>query len=69
MLCVLIVYIIAETYGCEDCSRIVKFLSHDIAQEMLTTFNDDPDLLGEVITGDKSWVYGNDIKTKAQSFQ
>ena len=26
----------------------------DIAQEMLTTFNDDPDLLKNVITGDES---------------
>ena len=41
----------------------------DIAQEMLTTFNDDPDLLKRVITGDESWVYGYDIKTKAQSSQ
>ena len=30
----------------------------DIAQEMLTTFNDDPDLLKRVITGDESWAYG-----------
>ena len=30
----------------------------DIAQEMLTTFNDDPDLLKKIITGDVSWVYG-----------
>ena len=37
----------------------------DLAQEMLATFNDDPDLLKKVITGDKSWVYGYDIKTKA----
>ena len=27
----------------------------DIAQEMLTTFNDDPDLFKKVITGNKSW--------------
>ena len=26
----------------------------DIAQEMLTTFNDDPDLLKKVITGDET---------------
>ena len=37
----------------------------DIAQEMLTTFNDDPDLLKKAITGDESWVYGYDIETKA----
>ena len=27
----------------------------DIAQEMLTTFNDDPDLLKNVITGNESF--------------
>ena len=36
---------------------------------MLTTFNDDPDLLKNIITGDESWVYGCDIETKAQSSQ
>ena len=40
----------------------------DIAQEMLTTFNNDPDLLKRVITTDESWVYGYDIETKAQLF-
>ena len=40
-----------------------------IAQEMLTKFNDNPDLLKEVISGDESWTYGYDIKTKAQSSQ
>ena len=34
---------------------------------MLTTFNDVPDLLKKVITGDKLWVYSYDIETKAQS--
>ena len=32
-------------------------------------FNDDPDLLKKVITGDESWVYGYDTETKAQSSQ
>ena len=41
----------------------------DIAQEMLTTFNDDPDLLKKVIADDESWVYGYDIETKAQLSQ
>ena len=41
----------------------------DMAQEMLTTFNDDPDVLKKFITGDESWVYGCDIETKAQSSQ
>ena len=27
----------------------------DIAQDMLLTFNDDPDLLKKVITADESW--------------
>ena len=38
----------------------------DIAQEMLTTFNDNPDLLKKVVAGDEQWVYGYDIETKAQ---
>ena len=38
----------------------------DIAQEILMTFNDDPDLLKKVVTGNESWVYGYDIETKAQ---
>ena len=41
----------------------------DIAQEMLTTFSDDTDLLKKVIIGHESWVYGYDIETKAQSCQ
>ena len=41
----------------------------DIAQEMLMTFNDDPDLLKNVKTGDESWMYASDIETKAQSSQ
>ena len=41
----------------------------DIAQEMLITFNDDPNLLKKAVTRDDSWVYGNNIETKALSFQ
>ena len=41
----------------------------DVSQEMLTAFNNDPDLLKKVITGDKSWVQEYDIETKAQSSQ
>ena len=40
-----------------------------IAQEMLNDVNDDPDLLERVITGDESWVYGYDVKNKAQLSQ
>ena len=42
-------------------------MSHE--QEMLTTFNNDPDLLQKILNGDESWVYGYDIETKAQSSQ
>ena len=35
----------------------------DIAQELLTTFYYDPDLLKNVVTGDESWLYGYDIIT------
>ena len=41
----------------------------DIAQKMLTAFNDDTDLLKKLITGDESWVYGYDIEIKVQSSQ
>ena len=41
----------------------------NIAQEMLTTFNDDSDLLKKIITSDESGVYGYDIETIPQSSQ
>ena len=54
-------------------SNLVNFEQNqgrmDIVHEMLTTFNDDPDLRKKVITGDELWVYGYDIETKAQSSQ
>ena len=46
-----------------------KQIRMDIAQELFTTFNDDPDLLKKVIAGDETWEYGYDIETKAQSSQ
>ena len=56
-------------------AKIVPKLQHfeqkhfiDIAQ-MLTTFNDDPDLPKKVINSDDSWVYGYDMETKVQSSQ
>ncbi|UYV63862.1 hypothetical protein LAZ67_2005848 [Cordylochernes scorpioides] len=41
----------------------------NIANEMLDSVCDDPNLLQRVITGDEAWVYGYDVKTKAQSSQ
>ena len=41
----------------------------DFAQDMLKTFNDDPDLLKKGITDDESRMYGYVIETKAQSSQ
>ena len=46
-----------------------KQLCMAIAQEILMTFNDNPDLLQKVITGDESCVYGYNIETKAQPSQ
>ena len=46
-----------------------KQRSMDSAQEMLTKFNDDLDLLKHIITGDEAWMYGYDIETKAVSYQ
>jgi hypothetical protein len=36
---------------------------------MLDSAHSDPDFLNIVITGDESWVYGNEPETKAQSAQ
>ncbi|UYV76679.1 hypothetical protein LAZ67_14001721, partial [Cordylochernes scorpioides] len=41
----------------------------NIANEMLDSVCDDPNLLQRVITGDEAWVYGYNVETKAQSSQ
>ncbi|UYV65545.1 hypothetical protein LAZ67_3004659 [Cordylochernes scorpioides] len=41
----------------------------NIANEMLDSVRDDPNLLQRVITGDEAGVYGYDVETKAQSSQ
>ncbi|UYV78701.1 SLIT2 [Cordylochernes scorpioides] len=41
----------------------------NIANEMLDSVRDDPNLLQRVITDDEAWVYGYDVETKAQSSQ
>ena len=41
----------------------------DIAQDMLATFNEDPEFHKKIMTGDESWLYGYDIEIKAKSFQ
>ncbi|UYV75705.1 EPM2AIP1 [Cordylochernes scorpioides] len=41
----------------------------NIANEMLDSVRDDPNLLQRVITGDEAWAYGYDVETKAQSSQ
>ena len=61
-----------ETCGSNNDSKISKFWAKkkcriDNTQEMLMTFNDSPDLLKMVLTGEKSWMYGYDIETKAES--
>ena len=38
-----------------------------VTHEMLTTFNDEPDLITKVIAGDESWVYVYGIESKAES--
>ena len=53
--------------GNEDCSKIAKFWAKTTSHGHRSTLNDDSDILKKVITGDESWVYDYDIKTKAQS--
>ncbi|UYV61216.1 hypothetical protein LAZ67_1003885 [Cordylochernes scorpioides] len=55
---------------------VPKLLNYDqkqhrmnIANEMLDSVRDDPNLLQRVITGDEAWVYCYDVETKAQSSQ
>ncbi|UYV80779.1 hypothetical protein LAZ67_19001718 [Cordylochernes scorpioides] len=55
---------------------VPKLLNYDqkqhrmnIANEMLDSVRDDPNLLQRVITGDEAWVHGYDVETKAQSSQ
>ena len=39
----------------------------DIAQAVVTTFNNDPYFIKKVVTGDESCVYDYDIESKVQS--
>ena len=41
----------------------------DVSQELLDRANDDDNVLKNIITGDKTWVYGYDVETKVQSSQ
>ena len=52
-------------------STLIFHVQHcmNMPQEMLTTFNDNPDLLKKVVIDDESWEYGYDIQTKTQSYK
>ena len=41
----------------------------EVAQKSLNKVNEDAELLKSIITGDETWVYGNDVETKSQSSQ
>ena len=59
------------------CAKMVpKLLSEDqkqqrvtVCQDIIERLEDDPDLLGRVITGDESWIFEYDPETKRQSRQ
>ena len=59
------------------CAKMVpKLLSEDkkqqrvtICQAIIERLEDDPDLLGRVITGDESWIFEYDPENKRQSRQ
>ena len=55
---------------------VPKLLSEDqkqqritVCQDIIESLEDDPDLLGRVITGDESWIFEYDPETKRQSRQ
>ena len=62
---------------CKVCAKMVpKLLSEDqkqqrvtVCQDIIERLEDDPDLLGRVITGDESWIFEYDPETKRQSRQ
>ena len=41
----------------------------ETSQELLANENDNESFLMNIITGDKTWVYGYDVETKMQSSQ
>ena len=41
----------------------------DVYREMKDQLKTDPDFLFKIITGDESWCYRYDLKTKQQSYQ
>jgi PAB1-binding protein PBP1 len=41
----------------------------DVRKELAERANADENCLKNIITGDETWVYGYDIRTKAQSSQ
>ena len=61
----------------KGCAKMVpKLLSEDqneqrvtVYQDIIERLEDDPDLLGRVITGDESWIFEYDPETKRQSYQ
>ena len=59
---------------CNVCAKMVpKLLSEDqkqqrvtVCQDIIERLEEDPDLLGRVITGDKSWIFEYDPETKGR---
>lgn len=60
----------------ETCDRTIQFkivqfeqklLRVEVVQELLNEVDNYPVLFKRVITGDKTWLHGNDVKTKAKS--
>jgi len=41
----------------------------EISQELLANASGNENFLKKIITGDETWVYGNDVETKMQSSQ
>ena len=59
--------IFMDVLGIKHDAKFSKFRMDIIVPKMLTTFNDNLNLLERGIAADKSWVYGYDNETKVQS--
>ena len=67
----------ASSLKISKCGKMVpKLLSEDqkqqrvtVCQDIIECLEDDPDMLGRVITGGESWIFEYDLETKWQSRQ
>ena len=61
--------IVLQPNLCRACWVKIKNRNVFVSQELVDRANTNENFLKNIVTGDKTWVYGYDVKTKAQSSQ